>query len=268
MNRRISIFLAVVLVSLALSTGCGGGSGTTQQPFTGFYVSTTYGPVGAQLPNGDVYFEGTSAQQLIQCSPSTDSNCILDTGIVETNAQGAYTVTTDDLPDYWGFTTYVNANCPRNITYAAEEVYSAETVVLNCDSASILFTATPGSYVYGYGQNTQPPTSIVLSATTAVFPASPLPTVSSYDESGDLETSIEASSVSSDQTTLTFTPNSTVLAAGNHILVVAAADGDLVGAAPFTVFHVLPPSNPCTDSITASGSLTLDAAQPLIRPVC
>jgi len=240
--------ITIALAGMSLLVGCGGGSGTTQTSATGYYVDTTYGPTGAVVANPSVTFDGTSEESLIQCVVGA-TGCIVETGWQTTSAAsgsvpgGTYTVTTDDVPDYWGFTTLANGNCSQNDTYPASEVINGQTVELRCGAASILFTASPSAYVYGYLQHSAAPTSITLNATSAAFPTSPsLPTVDSYNESAVLQTAVAASSVTSNQESLTFPVNSSILAAGNHILVVRNSSGNVIGAAPFYVFDVLPPS--------------------------
>jgi len=248
MKRWISIFtFALAIVSIALSAGCGGGSGTappTGSTSEGFYVITTYGAVGDQQPNPDVTFEGTSTEQQTNCSG--ESNCSYDTGLVTTNSNGAATVSTSDVPDYWGFQTYFNANCSSDNTYQPQEVLNQQTVTLECNGQSYTNVASPSTYIYGYGYPGPAPTSITITATNIEFTTSPLPVIDSYNESAGLEASIQATSVSSNQLSVTFPTNSTILTAGDHILVVTNSSGQAIGAAPFEVYYVEPPPPPST----------------------
>jgi hypothetical protein len=252
MRRHFSVFAIAMAGFSLLLAGCGGGSGTTQATPTGYYVYTAYGPLGAVIANPSVTFDGTSTQQQLQCVIGA-TGCAVETGWQVTNAAsgstpgGTFTVPTNDLPDYWGFTTLANGNCSQNDTYPAEEVLNGQTVELLCGQPTILFTATPAIYISGYLQTKPAPTSITLTTTTPAFPTTPsLPTVDSYDESADLQAAMSASSVSSNQESLVFPVSSSILVAGNHILVVRDASGNVIGAAPFSVFVVLPPPrSPC-----------------------
>jgi hypothetical protein len=271
MRKNLLVF-AISLVGLSSLAGCGGGSGSTPPPaFSGFYVSTTYGPQGAIVKNPDVEFEATSGEQLITCSPASlgsTSGCVVDTGNISTNSEGAYTVTTNDVPDYWGFQTYSNANCSLDDTYTAMQIDNGNTAQLQCGESSILFQASPATYVYGYLQSNAAPTSITLTAAVPAFPTSPsLPTVDSYDESADLQASMAASSVASGNQSLAFPVSSSILTAGEHILVVRDAYGNVIGAAPFSVYYVVPPvRSPCPTVVTKKG-VSSHGINPMI-PAC
>lgn len=240
MRFRHCAFIGVTTAMLLLG-GCGGSSGTTAPSVPQFSVATVYGPSGAIVANASQQFEGTSQQSQTNCSGQ--SQCITDTGLQTTDSNGAYTVQTLDLPDYWGFTTYQNSNCPQNTTFPAVDVQASSTLTLACGAPTISFKASPAAWIHGGSSNPPAPTSITLTASSPAFPTSGgLPVVSSYTESATLETQITATSVNSEN--VVFPVNSTLLEEGFHILVVRAANGNVIGAAPFHVYVITVPP-PC-----------------------
>jgi hypothetical protein len=233
-----SIFKAsLVLIStcaIAALTGC---ASPASGPQTSITTHAIVNGVNSAWANASL--NGYATSGTYSCNPSSDQNCVVNFGSVNTDANGEYILESDALGGVtWTFSA---SDAPNTSTCPGE---ASETDIpnvggntdLNCNQNNGLeVSASPSSCVTtimgaGGPSTTTCPASVVVTASQPIFPMGRAITATSYNEA-EVQVSNPNNIVANSSTSIQVpTPTATGFTA---IVFVDPTTNLVIGAAPF-----------------------------------